>query len=300
VGEAVRRRERYFEEEGGRAWENDGVASLQLSKYHGLGNDFLVLVDLLDCHRLGPSAVRRLCDRRRGVGADGLIRVLAGRDGAAVAMELHNADGSLAETSGNGLRCLAQAVREAGAVVGTDFVISTPAGPRPVSVGPGQSPGEVIVRVDMGVPQVGPDQSQPGQGRRRTVGMGNPHLVLIGAELGPQLGGTDPDGLGGAELAALGPRLQAGHPNGINIELVTVGPEPGQLTMGIWERGVGETLACGTGSVAAAAAARAWGLVGERVLVNNPGGPLEVDLSGPTAVLTGPSQQVATILVDLL
>jgi len=273
------------------------VASLQLSKYHGLGNDFLVLVDLEDRHLLAPSVVRHLCDRRRGVGADGLIRAAAARDGAAVAMELHNADGSRAETSGNGLRCLAQAVLEVGAVAGPDFVVCTPAGPRPVSVGPGQSPGEVIVRVDMGVPQVGPDQSQPGRGRRRTVGMGNPHLVLMEtATAGAELAGED---LAGAELAELGTRMQAGHPDGINIELVTMGPGPGELSIRIWERGVGETLACGTGSVAAAAAARAWGLVGDQLVVHNPGGPLDVDLSGPTAVLTGPSQKVATIRVDL-
>lgn len=307
MGEAVRGEERYFADGDTTGWENGGVATVQLTKHHGLGNDFLILIDLEDRHRLTPSTVRHLCDRHRGLGADGLIRVVAGRDGAAVAMELHNADGSPAQTSGNGLRCLAQAVGDAGAVSGLDFVVSTPAGPRPVSVGPGPRPGEVEVRVGMGVPEVGPDQSQGGPGGRpvdpaglggggtgptgevrcRWVGMGNPHLVLLGG---------DPFRV---DLAELGSRMEAAHPGGVNVEVVALGPGPDELRIRVWERGVGETQACGTGSVAAAAAARAWGLVGDHLVVHNPGGPLEVDLSGPTAVLTGPSQKVATIRVDL-
>ncbi len=270
---------------------------MQLSKHHGLGNDFLVLIDLKDRHGLEPAAVRALCDRHRGVGADGLIRVVAGSGGAVVAMELHNADGSPAETSGNGLRCLAQAVRDAGAVSGPDFVVATPAGPRRVSVRATPRPTEVVVSVDMGVPEVGPDRSpgatgdapRQGQGewRCRTVGIGNPHLVLLG---------PDPARV---DMGELGPRVEAKHPGGINVELVTLGPGPGELSIRVWERGVGETLACGTGSVAAAAAARAWGLVGDRLVVHNPGGPLEVDLSGSTAVLTGPSERVADIRLHL-
>lgn len=283
------------------------MATLVLTKHHGLGNDFLVLIDLEDRHRLAPSTVRHLCDRHRGLGADGLIRVTAGRHGADVAMELHNADGSPAETSGNGLRCLAQAVRDAGACRGPDFVVSTPAGPRPVSVGPGQRPGEVVVRVDMGAPEVGPEEFQGvpggrpadptgpggqgtdpgGKGRCRRVGMGNPHLVLLGG---------DPARV---DLAALGPRIEGAHPGGVNVELVALGPGPDALSIRVWERGVGETQACGTGSVAAAAAVRAWGLVGDHLVVHNPGGPLEVEFVGPTALLTGPSQKVATIQVDL-
>ncbi|MDP9386895.1 MAG: diaminopimelate epimerase, partial [Actinomycetota bacterium] len=94
---------------------------LTLTKHHGLGNDFLVLVDLEGRHPVDAGLARALCDRHRGVGADGVIRVTAGTEGADVTMQLRNADGGLAEMSGNGIRCLAQAVVDAGVVPGPDL-----------------------------------------------------------------------------------------------------------------------------------------------------------------------------------
>ncbi|MDQ6946631.1 MAG: diaminopimelate epimerase, partial [Actinomycetota bacterium] len=121
---------------------------MRLRKYHGLGNDFLILFDLDGAQPVDAATVAAVCDRHRGVGADGLIRVTAGdlgSIGSDVTMELRNADGSRAETSGNGLRCVARAVVDAGLVAGPDLVISTDVGDRRATVG-----GDGYVSVDMG------------------------------------------------------------------------------------------------------------------------------------------------------
>lgn len=122
--------------------------------------------------------------------------------------------------------------------------------------------------------------------RARQVDLGNPHLVLLGPDL-PTV-----------DVAELGTRLQEIHPGGINVEFVAQGPGADALTLRVWERGVGETEACGTGSAAAAAAAHSWGLVGERVAVHNPGGTLEVQLLDDRVVLSGPVHRVAELVVD--
>jgi diaminopimelate epimerase len=262
---------------------------LRFTKHHGAGNDFLVLLDLEDQRTLNGAEVRALCHRRFGVGADGVIRVLTGGSGADLTMELHNADGSEAEMSGNGIRCLAQAAVDAGLVEPPTFGVATAAGVRIVDYKPGDRPGSATASVDMGAAVLGHDQPQPVEGRRaRRVDMGNPHLVLLG---------PDPAGV---DVAELGPQLQEVHPGGINVEFIAVGPDPDSLDLRVWERGVGETRACGTGSAAAAAAARSWGLVGERVAVHNPGGTLEVVLDGGGIRLSGPVHRVATVKVDLV
>ena len=264
------------------------MASLTLTKHHGLGNDFLVLLDPGDRHPVGVELARRLCDRHRGVGADGLIRVGPGRDGADVTMHLRNADGGVAETSGNGLRCLAQAVVDAGLVPGPDLTVATAAGVRRATVRAGQPPGTATVRVEMGPAKVGPDQPQEWPGRRvRAVDMGNPHLVLFGA---------DPYEV---DVPAIGAQVEAVHAGGMNVEFVAAGPQPDELTMRVWERGVGETMACGSGACAAAAAAHDWDLVGPRVVVHQPGGAARVSLEDGTVLLTGPAQHVARVEVEV-
>jgi diaminopimelate epimerase len=268
------------------------VRELTLSKYHGLGNDFLLLVDRDASQSIDADLARRLCDRHRGIGADGLIRLSAVGNGssggqAAVRMELLNADGSQAEMSGNGIRCVAQAAHEAGMVEGPSFVVETPAGPRAVTVREGSRPGTSEVSVEMGEAIVGPEIHAGARGdhRARLVDMGNPHMVVITSDV-PAL-----------DVCALGSRFEADHGSGVNVEFMMTGPGPGDITIRTWERGVGETLACGTGSAAAAAAARTWGLVGEHVRVHNPGGPLEIDLHGPQVVLTGPAELVGRVEV---
>jgi diaminopimelate epimerase len=261
---------------------------LHLTKHHGAGNDFLVLIDLGDETPLGADAVRALCDRRFGVGADGLIRVIDGGEAADLAMDLKNADGSTAEMSGNGIRCLAQAAVLAGLVGDSSFTVSTLAGLRTIDYRSGRHPDSAEASVDMGKAVLGVDQPQQFVERRvRQVDMGNPHLVLLG---------RDPADI---DVAELGQHLQGVHPGGINVEFIAIGPGSDAITLRVWERGVGETLACGTGSAAAAAAAHSWGLVGETVDVHNPGGTLRVTLEADGVRLAGPVRKVADVEVDL-
>jgi diaminopimelate epimerase len=269
---------------------SDGTDTLRLSKHEGAGNDFLVLLDPFDQLRLTETEVRSLCDRHRGVGADGLIRVGPGTGGAEVSMELHNADGGLAETSGNGLRCLAQAAVEAALVDPPRFAVATGAGLATVDYQGGDGAGRARATVTLGaVRLVGPATTDPAGRPSQRVDTGNPHLVVRC---------DDPAAI---DLAVVGPQLAAEFPDGINVEFITTGPRQDEITMRVWERGVGETWACGSGSCAAAAAAHAWGLVGTSVSVRNPGGTLEVALGekdGDPVLLGGPVRRVADVVVD--
>jgi diaminopimelate epimerase len=261
-------------------------APVALTKHQGAGNDFLVLVDLGDRQALGPDAVRLLCDRRFGIGADGLIRILAGSDGADLTMDLTNADGGTAEMSGNGMRCLAQAAVRTGLVEGPTFTVATLGGVRTVEFRVAEDGGADWASVDMGAARLGAEQALPaGASRARLVDVGNPHLVVVV---------DDPADI---DVAHDGSALQAAFPEGVNVEFIAVGPVAGSLSLRVWERGVGETLACGTGSVASAAAAHEWGLVGLSVEVLNPGGTLGVELRPDAAVLCGPVVFVAEVEV---
>lgn len=265
------------------------MTTLSLGKYEALGNDFLVLLDPSGSARFDETLVAALCDRHRGIGADGVIRLSAGGDGAVV-MTLRNADGGIAETSGNGLRCAALAARDGGLVEADEFTIETLAGVSSAVVEPGTR-GRATVRVTMGTVRVREETPSPHEGFRAfRVDVGNPHLVLLGGAL---------DAI---DLAALGPVLEAATPGGVNVEVVA--PRDDGLELVVWERGVGLTLACGSGSCAAAAAAHAVGLVGPVVTVQNPGGTLVVGLDGgdptaPVATLVGPARRVGRVLVEL-
>ncbi|HUP70711.1 MAG TPA: diaminopimelate epimerase [Acidimicrobiales bacterium] len=261
------------------------LTTLHLTKHHALGNDFLVLLDPDDKVDFGLEMARSLCDRHRGIGADGMIHARTGAAPADITMTLRNADGGLAEMSGNGIRSLAQAVVDAGK--GPQLTIATGGGLREVTVEDETEPGVRRVSVDMGRATLGPDQPQECLGRRvRTVDMGNPHLVLLG---------PDPREV---DVADLGPKMEELTPAGINVEFVMLGPGRDELTLRVWERGVGETLACGTGACAAAAAAHSWGLVGSIVTVHQPGGAADIELRDNTVVLSGPTQLIARIEVD--
>ncbi|MCU1490808.1 MAG: diaminopimelate epimerase [Acidimicrobiaceae bacterium] len=265
---------------------------IALTKYEALGNDFLVLVDPERALRYDAELAVALCDRHLGVGADGLLRVSRPESGADLAMELRNADGGVAETSGNGLRCAVLAALHAGLLSGREWTVSTVAGVVDARLLSGGEGPEAEIRVGMGVLAVTVQVSSPLPGRKAfSVDAGNPHLVLVG------------DDLGGVDLSVTGPLLEASRPGGVNVELVAVGPDPEACTMEVWERGAGLTQACGSGSCAAGAALRFAGLAGDRVVVTNPGGPLTVELSGsleaPRAKLSGPARRVARVEVEL-
>jgi diaminopimelate epimerase len=275
---------------------------MRLTKHHGLGNDFVVLLDPDASHPLDPEVARALCARHTGIGADGAIRAVpttaAGR--ARVRMELYNADGSRAEMSGNGIRCLAQALAldwPGLGAVGSDVAIETDAGLRVVHVV--DRPDEVThtLAVSMGPAVVegqAPEWTGGAVSRALRVATGNPHLVL---EVGPGAVGLVPGSPAAddVDLVALGEAVNAKVPGGANVHLVT--PAEGGIAVRTYERGVGLTQACGTGACASAAAARTWGLVGDVVGVLMPGGSAEVRLGpdGQEAVLRGPATYVGAI-----
>ncbi|MEX2625686.1 MAG: diaminopimelate epimerase [Ilumatobacteraceae bacterium] len=262
---------------------------LSLTKHHGLGNDFLVAFDP-DVDDL-PELARQVCDRRRGIGADGLLVATTVDDGRG-RMVLYNADGSRAEMSGNGIRCFAHAVaRRTGSLEPQRIV--TDAGERLVELAPTESPDTLDATVEMGAVETldEPDGwSALGTHPDRPVAhldLGNPHSV-VGV-----------DDVGAVDLALLGG--QAPH---VNLEIIEPGPEANAITMRVHERGVGITDACGTGACAAAWAAVSWGLVAASVselVVHMDGGSARVAVNRPTEgviTLTGPTTYVGTIEID--
>ncbi len=267
----------------------DAGGALRLTKHHGAGNDFLVLLDPDDRRPLSAAEVRALCDRHRGIGADGVLRAVAVGGPAALSMDLHNADGGVAEMSGNGIRCLVQAAVDAGMVAAGTVAVQTLGGLRSVEYTAGPASGLGYAKVGMGRPTLGPDlgadvPAAVGWGQR--VDMGNPHVVLFGAPADDET------------VRSVGPRFERSVAGGANVEFVWPGPHAGELTLRVWERGVGETLACGTGTCAAAVAAHARGAVGTRVRVHNPGGALDVEIGDTETTLAGPTQKVGDVTVD--
>jgi diaminopimelate epimerase len=276
----------------------------RLSKLHGAGNDFLVLDGIHAAGPLGwaPPQVAALCDRHRGIGADGLIVMTLGSDGADCSMLLHNADGSPAELSGNGLRCLAWVAVRAGLGDGKRLIVDTDAGRRDVDLEIDADTGELVgATTDMGAvtfepAQIPLDAPSPFDleatfhgvtYRGDAAGVGNPHFVLLV---------DDPER---ARVTQHGPHLERDDrfPRRANVEFIAI-TGPDEIAMRVWERGVGETLSCGTGVCAAAAVAHRRGLVGERVRVRVPGGDHVVEL-GTSVRLTGPVVHVFDVDVEL-
>lgn len=282
------------------------MTAVRLSKLQATGNDFLVwswLSPEASTFSVHTEQARALCDRHTGIGADGLIVVQPGHDGADATMLLFNADGGVAEMSGNGMRTLAWvAVRDG---LGTDgtLVVDTGGGRRHVELTRAASGVVVGATVDMGPVTWDPAQipvaldspfgiTADFHGTHYegdAAGMGNPHLVLF------------VDDPATARVTQHGPHLEVDErfPKRTNVEFVRVTPGAGdELDMRVWERGVGETLSCGTGACATAAVAHHRGLVGERVTVHVPGGDLVVEL-GETIRLGGPVVHVFDVDVDL-
>jgi diaminopimelate epimerase len=269
------------------------VGPIDFDKYEALGNDFIVVDARTLADTEGASLARSICERRTGVGADGLLWLVPGDETHRVSV--FNADGGLAETSGNGLRCAARWLLDRGfAATGADI---------PLVSGAGASPARVTgdeIAVSMGPPSFrAPDLPEPGAGELTSVellaggaawsgvavSMGNPHLVVRA--------GADP---ANAPLQAIADAAeeQGGFPRGVNVELAHVTARS-RVDARVWERGVGETRACGSGACAVVAALRIGGAVGAEVDVQMPGGRLRVTWSGnneESMWLTGPAQRV--------
>ena len=271
-------------------------------KGHGTENDFVVLTDpdgRLDLDGDAGALVRALCHRRRGLGADGVLRVL--RTDAATGwvpdvpadavwfMDYRNADGSIAEMCGNGIRVFGRYLVEAGLVLPGTHRIATRAGVRTVTVG---APEDDVV-VDMGPARVGP-ASTARVGRHELVGLavdvGNPHLACVTTETVAPLDALDLSAAPGYDTALF--------PAGVNVEVLTpirdAAEGRGQVRLRVHERGSGETRSCGTGTVAGAVAAlHHAGLDTGEVTVHTPGGALAVTVGEATSTLSGPAVLVA-------
>jgi diaminopimelate epimerase len=281
-------------------------ATIRMTKHHGSGNDFLVLLAPDAATTLRPVEVAALCDRRRGFGADGLIIGRPGSDGAQLKMTLTNADGSFAEMSGNGIRCLVQAAVAAGLVEQGAVVVDTAAGRRQVEFedlgsGLGQAEVDMGAALVTALPVDAPPVSLAGRGSvsmASAVNVGNPHVVLLGTGTGTGAG-TPSD----IDLETVGPLMEHAVEGGANIEVVRnidpVGGDSPRIDIDVWERGVGITESCGTGACAAASAARSWGMTSPTVEVRSGGGVLHVRFAGDSVMLKGPARMVGEVMVDL-
>jgi len=263
----------------------------RFSKMHGAGNDF-VLLDL----RHGdpppqPVELARMADRRRGIGFDQLLTIEPPiTPGALAAYRIWNADGSAAGQCGNGARCVASWLRRDGAMTAYRFRLDSPAGPVEA-----ESLADGCVAVDLGCPRFAPadvplriDDSGPeyrllapwGELRFGAVSMGNPHAVIEVAELAA----TDVVGM------ARWLQSQAVFPEGVNVGFAEVRADD-RIALRVYERGAGETLACGSGACAAVVVLARAGRVGRSVQVELPGGDLRIDWPDDDAPLrmTGPA-----------
>ncbi len=285
---------------------------MNFTKLQGAGNDF-ILVETKDTERDWPQTARTMCDRHFGIGADGLLLLLAS-DIADFQMRMFNPDGLEAEACGNGLRCLAKYIVDRSLQAGkseealplqNQILIETIAGIRMVRLNKiGES---TKIQVSMGTPKFGasdiPVVIKPGKGdlvdikpilsysvvidgkelRLNFVSMGNPHAVYFWQQP-----------VADFPLSQIGPKVEhlAIFPNRVNFEVANVVNRQ-QIEARVWERGAGETLACGTGACAVAVAAQLYGFVDKKVDLKLPGGILqaewdkvgEVFLSGPAEIV---------------
>jgi len=226
----------------------------------------------------GPSwwngaRARAVCQRATGVGADGLLVATLG---STVKMDLYNADGTSAEMSGNGIRCLAAAVRLSTKARWNSLDVMTGAGLRTVTLEMDGDTG--YGGVAMGEVTFGRHL----EGALGVANVGNPHVVIVDDADWPDV-----------QREAIATRMSSLE-GGANVEFVSI-IDRGHLQMRVIERGVGWTLACGTGSCAAAAVYHREGLIDADVLIVNPGGPLRVQLDGAGATLSGPVQFIAHV-----
>jgi diaminopimelate epimerase len=269
---------------------------MRFFKYHGAGNDFIIMDSRGREPYLSGDEIRALCDRNRGVGADGLIFSCDAATGADAEMRLFNADGSEAEMSGNGMRCLARYLYEREGIARKELLVDAGGGAKVIHIE--AEDGRVAsVEVDMGLPDFTKPLSVNAAGAPGAVSipleggeevdavclsMGNPHCVIFVADVET------------AEVERLGPIIENHHlfPARINVGFAQL-LDQSHLRLRVWERGVGETAACGTGACASFAAAVNSGKVEPLMVVSQRGGDLTVRVEGDGHLyLRGPAVEV--------
>ena len=272
---------------------------MKFTKMHGIGNDYIYVNTMEETVADPVSLAVAVSDRHKGIGSDGLILIGRDEDGL-FTMDIYNADGSRGMMCGNGIRCVAKYLYDNHYVTGSEVSVKTASGIKKISMITEE--GRMTkARVDMGIPVFEPakvpydpafvkDGKIVADGREIPVvivGMGNPHCVVF-------LEDEDVDGL---DLAAIGPAFEnhPAFPEKVNTEFVNI-VGPGAVKMRVWERGSGETMACGTGASAAAVAAVLKGFCEEgETLVKLRGGDLEIFWDGSGSVfMTGPAETVCT------
>jgi len=253
-------------------------------KSHGLGNDYLVVDPARLPFRLTAEAIRLVCDRKRGVGSDGILAVDKPGDGSDFGVRIFNPDGSEAEKSGNGVRIFAKFLREHHHTDRDHFTIRTLGGVVMVDLAwDGVRVGDVTAA--MGRATFGAPDTIVVDGDRiavSVVSLGNPHCVVFVGDLGA------------VDVHGLGPKIERHHafPGRTNVQFAQVRAR-NALELRIWERGAGYTLASGTSSCAAVAAAHRLGLTGPDVTVTMPGGALGVSIDEAGEIrLRGPAEEV--------
>ena len=271
---------------------------MRFHKLHGASNDFVVVDGRNRGERDWTALAAAVCDRRRAVGADGLL-VLEDSPSHDFRLRYHNADGSEAEMCGNGIRCMAKFVLDTGVTDQRTLTWETLAGPITTEV-LAHDGASALVRVDMGPPRFAPDEIPVQAGgpevreeafdvdgetvQLSCVSMGNPHAVAF------------VDSVDGYPLERIGPAVERHprFPQRTNFEIVEV-LAPDHLRMRVWERGVGETMACGTGACAVAVAARLVRNAAPEVDIDLPGGRLHVGWApGGNVMLSGPAEAAFT------
>jgi diaminopimelate epimerase len=267
------------------------MTKLHLSKLQATGNDFLVWMPEPGAPALAAETVARLCDRHRGIGADGLMTLTPGVDGADATMLLQNADGGEAEMSGNGIRALAWVAVRAGLNRGDELVVDTGGGRRTLALD--RAPNGELVRAEVVMGAVEIEETNFAvtvhkvEYRGDVANVGNPHFV------------TFVDDPATARVTTHGPIIEHDErfPQRANIEFARVDSRTA-ITARVWERGAGETQACGTGACAVATVAHARGLVDDQVTVTFPGGPLTVTVGDPVR-LAGPVAHVFDVDIEI-
>jgi diaminopimelate epimerase len=267
---------------------------LRFTKMHGLGNDFVVLDLITQSVRLDAPLIRFLADRHRGIGCDQVLVVEPPTDpDMDFLYRIYNQDGSEAQQCGNGARCVAKFIRDRRLSAKRRLRVQTLGGPISMSCGKGN-----VVTVSMGIPRLAPQEIPFAAARQATVytleacgqpveisavSMGNPHAVLVVDEVET------------APVATLGPVLEQhpDFPERTNVGFMQV-LDRGEVRLRVFERGVGETMACGSGACAAVVAGRIRGLLDERVRVHLPGGFLQIEWrgEGDPLMMTGPATTV--------